>query len=431
MPKQFEILNPKRVWNAPTGREGWFPYYAGFSSDFATTLIRSAALPKNSWILDPWNGSGTTTGSAAALGHSAMGTDLNPVMVIVGKARILCPREKGSLLPLLADILRKARQLDNELPPDDALLLWFVPSAAAVLRNIERVIQRLLLSPNLYQSIAARDNLNDMSDLCAFFYTSLFRTARQMSATATCSNPTWRKRPQEKENRARPPASTILEAFSIVAHEMVRSIDETAANDNSPIECRIEIGDSQAIANEEHSVDLVLTSPPYCTRIDYAVSTAVELAVLGFRDDDEFDKLRRRLLGTTTVPKEPPSILIEWGPTCAEFLDALFKHPSRASATYYFKNHVQYFDGLHRSLTEISRVLKPGGSCILVLQDSYYKELHNDLPAIVSEMAEGIGIELVREKSFPLSITLAGINPKVKQYRTTCDAIEKVLCFTK
>jgi len=429
MVSKFQILNPKRTWNAPTGREGWFPYYAGFSQDFATTLLGSAALRKDAWVLDPWNGSGTTTTAAASLGLPSMGLDLNPVMVIVAKARVLCSREKGSLLPLLSDILRKARKLDDSVLVDDALLLWFVPSAAKIIRNLERIIRELLLTSEMSQIIALRKDLDDMSDLCAFFYTALFRTARQLSTGSSSSNPTWRKRPDGKENRARPSPMTIYETFRTVTRQMVGGIEDADTRDIAGCECRIGIGDSQSIPNEAHSVDFVITSPPYCTRIDYAVSTAVELATLGFQHDDHFDKLRRRLIGTTTVVKEPPTITFEWGATCASFLDALFKHPSRASATYYYKNHLQYFDGIHRSITEIHRILKPGGSCVLVLQDSHYKEMHNDLPKIVTEMAEGVGMNLIDEKSFPLTVTMAGINPNVKRYRENCNAVEKVMCF--
>ena len=44
-------------------------------------------------MLDPWNGSGTTTYAAAQLGHSSIWLDLNPVMVIVARARLLSPSE--------------------------------------------------------------------------------------------------------------------------------------------------------------------------------------------------------------------------------------------------------------------------------------------------------------------------------------------------
>lgn len=146
VPKILTITNPKRSARNLTGRDVWFPYYAGFSRTFATSLIRSAQIREDGWVLDPWNGSGTTTSSAFSLPCSSIGIDLNPVMAIAAKARILCRREKGSLNPLLVDILLKADSKKNkELSKDDALVTWFEPTAAAVVRNIERAIQQLLL----------------------------------------------------------------------------------------------------------------------------------------------------------------------------------------------------------------------------------------------------------------------------------------------
>src|SRR5207247_7810722 len=43
----------------------------------------------------------------------------------------------------------------------------------------------------------------------------------------------------------------------------------------------IMLADTSTMALEDESVDLALTSPPYCTRIDYTAATRIELAVLG------------------------------------------------------------------------------------------------------------------------------------------------------
>ena len=48
---------------------------------------------------------------------------------------------------------------------------------------------------------------------------------------------------------------------------------------------------------KEQSVSHILSSPPYCTRIDYAVATALELGLLGYTRT-EFNSLRLSLLGS-------------------------------------------------------------------------------------------------------------------------------------
>src|SRR5688572_11869946 len=108
MPNKLIITNPKRT-RSQNGRAAWYPYYAGFSYDFAYTLIESAVLPTEALVLDDWNGSGTTTAAAAALNLHSYGFDLNPVMVVVAKARLLSTREYPSMEPLCTEAIQKAK----------------------------------------------------------------------------------------------------------------------------------------------------------------------------------------------------------------------------------------------------------------------------------------------------------------------------------
>lgn len=114
-----------------------------------------------------------------------------------------------------------------------------------------------------------------------------------------------------------------------------------------------------------------------------------------------------------------------------EFIYDLKGHKSKSSHSYYYLNHLQYFGAIQRSLTEISRVMKQSSSCVLVLQDSYYKDIHNDLPKMIIEMFEKTGLGLKHRKDFPLQRTRAGIHPGSKKYRKVFGATESVLCFAK
>lgn len=61
------LLSSPKVGLAKASR-GWYRYYAGYSTGFVRDTLRSLPLPENSLILDPWNGSGTTTYVAAQTG---------------------------------------------------------------------------------------------------------------------------------------------------------------------------------------------------------------------------------------------------------------------------------------------------------------------------------------------------------------------------
>lgn len=279
-------------------------------------------------------------------------------------------------------------------------------------------------------SLAESKNVASLSDLAAFFYTALFRTLRTLGSVFAASNPTWMKVASSYRHRLRPDRDRILSIFEKEVSFMVDTMEEEATCGSADAAVSISVGSSEAIALGEDSADLILSSPPYCTRLDYAVATRLELALMGY-SQETFTKLRRSLIGSVTVEKVTTEPSPLWGATCSRFLGQVKGHTSKASRTYYYKSHVQYFRSIWNSLSEIKRVLKTRGVCVLVVQDSYYKDIHNDVPQILTEMANANRLELFHRANFSSFRTLAGINPGVRQYRSQFGATESVLCLTK
>lgn len=417
--------NPK-LRRPESPQSSWYRYYAGFSEDFAREALRSASVGLGEWACDPWNGSGTTVSTALSMGINARGYDLNPVMVLVAKARCLEQSEYLSLRPLATEIIRQSRK---SFEPDlaDPLSAWLHPTSVAAVRAIEAAVQRLLVDDKQYSSFRTR-GVDEASGLAAFFYVAIFRTIREILHPFLTSNPTWIKRPRSTRSRLRPTTTTVREIFQRSLAEMIPRRAERPES-SARAEKSIGVASSEKLPMANGSVCCVLASPPYCTRIDYAVATAPELALLGYAYENDFDTLRRQLIGTSTVPAETPEPCEDLGELCLTFLDRLLRHGSKASSTYYYKNHVQYFLSMAASLSEIHRVLRVGGRCILVVQDSYYKNLHNDLPTILSDMAAIRGLQLSGRTDFKLGRTLAGINPGAREYRASFSAVESVLSF--
>ncbi len=420
----MRICNPK-LWTEP---RSWYPYYAGFSSRFARHILSSAKLTSGARVLDPWNGAGTTTGTAAGLGLVALGCDLNPAAVVIAKGRLVGREDLPSVAPLANDIIAKANERSSHLAMVDAepLLRWFQRQSAGFIRCIEVAIRELLVGngPTLHA--------NQMSALAAFFYTALFRATRRLARNMLTSNPTWIRQDVPLNSRVRPGPEHIASTFEEEVDALARYLKFRVGPVSAELSLSsLQVASSERIPYSSQSVDFVLSSPPYCTRIDYAVATALELAVLGM-SHERFRRLRTSLMGTCTVGHSAPAeIPDEWGITCHQFLSSLKAHPSKASATYYFKNHSQYFRSLANSIREIERVLKPRSSCVIVVQDSFYKDIHNDLAQIVSEIATIHGFKSVLKRQFPVPWTLAGVHPGARLYRSEFKATESVLCLTK
>ncbi len=334
--RKLRIENPKRDSSAFTGRASWYPYYAGFSPNFAHMLLASSGLPKNGRIVDPWNGSGTTTAAAADLGYRSYGYDLNPVMVLTAKARLLSKREIPSVKPLVADIIRKAkRKRVSEYVEPDPLCTWLVPGSAEIIRTIEQILYQLLVEDSKYVPLASYPDLVHISDIASFFYTALFRVVRNLLSPFIASNPTWIKNPRNFSLRLQPPSEDIIQLFIKEVSTMTAAIDQEQFDFiDGKGETILGVASSDSLPVQDQTADLILSSPPYCTRIDYAVATMPELAVLGYHPQGNLQELRRRLIGTSTVPKSTPNPLPIWGPTCNQFLNKISLHKSKASKSY-------------------------------------------------------------------------------------------------
>lgn len=426
----FVITNPKRRSSVAVGRDEWFPYYAGFSGAFARELIRSVGLSRRPTFMDPWNGGGTSTSAAALYGYRALGFDINPVMAVVGKALLLPRTELPSLAPLLAEITKRTAVSGSVRSDLDPLLAWFVPEAAAAIRAIDRAIHILLVSANPVANSV--ESASKMSAIAAFFYVALFRTVRHLLARFRPSNPTWITRPSCLRSRIRPSIADIRSSFAAQVSDMSATLTvEPREWDLTSADCIIKVASSESLPVPDNTVDLVLSSPPYCTRIDYGVATSAELAVLGFQIADRLRELRGALIGTPTIQAIPVLPDLRWGVTCSAFLDRVLHHPTRAAKSYYYKTYVQYFAAIARSISEIARCVKPRGTCIIVVQDSYFKNVRADLAAMFTEIACANKLMLSRQVDFPMSQTLVNINTKSRRYRSSSSAIESVLCFTK
>jgi hypothetical protein len=216
----LQIPSPKRTKKGPTSWDEFFRYYAGFSEQFARELISNSGLQSGSLIHDPWNGSGTTTYAASVQEMPSVGFDLNPVMVLVAKARLLPPSEADSVGPLGQKILLHAEKHFAPADSEDPLTSWFGKGNAGVLRSLEVSIREHLLGAMTLGKLPA--NLEHLSSLAATNYVALFSVGRELTKYFQSTNPTWLRYRRGDEERPRYPNTSIRMRYLKKLQEMAK-----------------------------------------------------------------------------------------------------------------------------------------------------------------------------------------------------------------
>src|SRR5690606_14838100 len=88
-------------------------------------------------------------------------------------------------------------------------------------------------------------------------------------------------------------------------------------------------------------IDVIITSPPYLTRIDYAVAVAPELSLMN--PDVSLREIRLGTMGSPVIRGNPALQKTAWGGKCNRFLNDVAAHGSKAAKSYYLKHMLQYF----------------------------------------------------------------------------------------
>lgn len=187
--------------------------------------------------------------------------------------------------------------------------------------------------------------------------------------------------------------------------------------------------DSRRLDIEDNFIDGIITSPPYLTRIDYAMSTKPEILIVS--NSEILRQIRENTIGSPVIVDKNIAVNSLWGKTCLQLLNRVKKHRSKAATSYYLPNMLQYFNDAELSLREIIRVLKPNSKALIVVQSSYFKEHEINLGTIYVELCKNLGVRSEIVNREVIRSHLAHINTNSNKYKKKKVYLEDVVCITK
>ena len=231
------------------------PYPAKFISEIPRALIETIGLPKNTWVLDPFCGSGSTLVEAQLAGIPSIGIDLNPIACLLSEVKTQNLSE--DFLDSAKKVVDKAKKSKKSVIPEIPNLdHWFK-------KEIQVIIAQLSAQINLVQDKEIRDALRiSLSSI-------LVRVSNQESDTRYAAI--------EKSLDAEKVYNLFLESAEKIytaksKYEPKTKVTEIICKDILQVKP----------AEIKHPVGLVITSPPYPNAYEYWLYHKYRMYWLGF-----------------------------------------------------------------------------------------------------------------------------------------------------
>lgn len=399
----------------------WFKYKEGFSSALVRCLLETYA-PRPGKLLDPFAGAGTSLFAARELGWEAHGIELLPVGAFAIKARESFEKIDHSVLKKMID--------------------EYLCDYSPIGRDIAQ-FKHLTITRNAFPT----DNENDLNEylsFCSRIIDADLRRVLKFAAFAVLEEISYTRKDGQylrwdhrspRILKGKPFDKGRIYSFKESLYNKVLQLADDGSFVDTLLPFDFGSNGSSALgsislrvgsclehlpryASEEF--DFVITSPPYCNRYDYTRTYALELAFLGF-GDQEVRELRQKMLSCTVENKEKiaslgemyqaanrgsvfESVLTVYDRCRAmseinSVLDALVKQ-DRLNNKNIARMVRNYFLEMCFVISELARVTRSGGYCVIINDNVRYGGEEIPVDLILSEFAQSFGYSV--EKIFVL-----------------------------
>lgn len=328
-------------------------------------------------VFDPMMGSATTLLEAVMLERRAVGVDIDPLALKIGKVK-LAEKAIAEIETLGFEIVSKAEnylgknrgklksQFKSRYSKENLEFIeyWFQPETQLELFSLLQEIEKI-----------EKDQIRNF--LLLNFSSTIITKSGGVSQALDLAH----TRPHRVKSKH------IRSAFGEFTKKLKRNLKNISDSHHPVIEHLIAAGSVENLPLSNDSVDLIVTSPPYASNaIDYMRAHKFSLVWFGY-SVKTLGKLRSRYIGGDST-------------SGIDFLDL----PKFSNQTVEIVKRVdnkkamvlhRYYSEMKLALQEMHRVLRPGKAAVIVVGNSVMRGISTETAQCLGEIGGQVGFDLV------------------------------------
>jgi len=344
---------------------GYHRYPAKFIPQIVSRLAEKYTN-EGDLIVDPFGGCGTTLVESKVMGRPSVGVDINPVAVLITKAKItpIDPQKIEKAFAILkAKLDTYSKDTKVKAPEHERIDYWFKPEEKRKLAFIFAEISKL------------KDQ--DMRD---FFYCGFSNILKNCSIWLQKSN----KPTRDPNKKPSDPIPTFYKQIKMMMRGNARFYELSKEKKHLEIPSQVYCTDARTIPAKNNSVSLIVTSPPYVTSYEYA--DLHQLTALWLEYTKDLSDFRKRFIGTSYHNKKD---LILNSELAEKIRNELLKKDKKTA-----EEVSTYFSEMNQVFVEMKRMLKKGGKTCIVIGNTSLKGVEILNAEVFAEQLQNLGLKI-------------------------------------
>jgi len=353
-------------------RHSWHAFPAKFPPKLANLFIKNLSK-ENDLILDPMMGSSTTLLEADLLNRVSYGFDIDPLSLIIGKAKFQ-NIDSSKALSLTNKVLYSTIK---KIHSNSNLKLDFKKHFDPETENFINYWFPKRTQKELLYLIEEIEKIEDAG--YKLFFKMIFSSVIiTKSGGVTYATDLAHTRPHKLRGKKVKP---VFEEFSKKVKKVTQYLTEI------PGRAIVDYANSKELPLKNESVDLIITSPPYANNaIDYMRAHKFSLVWFGMSIKD-LREIRKKYIGSENSMNADFCDLPNLSTQIVTNLKSINEKKGKALHKYYSE--------MLMVLKELYRVLKYDRGCILIVASSTLNGIKTQTHKCFAELAELAGFETI------------------------------------